>query len=97
MKLLRYGPTGHQKPGLLDGTGVLRDLSGEIPDLGPAEISTDLDRIKSLNPSSLHQCRAPHVSARSCPGWVNSLPSGSTTAITRQNPTCPFRSSPSYS
>jgi hypothetical protein len=27
MKLLRYGPAGQEKPGLLDRDGVLRDLS----------------------------------------------------------------------
>ena len=33
MKLLRYGPRGQEKPGLLDGAGRIRDLSGVIPDL----------------------------------------------------------------
>src|SRR3712207_7635324 len=32
MKLLRYGPAGQEKPGLLDAQGTLRDLSGVIPD-----------------------------------------------------------------
>ncbi|HEV7352214.1 MAG TPA: fumarylacetoacetate hydrolase family protein [Brevundimonas sp.] len=35
MKLLRYGPKGHEKPGLLDGQGVLRDLSGHVADITP--------------------------------------------------------------
>jgi 2-keto-4-pentenoate hydratase/2-oxohepta-3-ene-1,7-dioic acid hydratase in catechol pathway len=33
MKLLRYGPPGVEKPGLLDSTGAIRDLSGVIPDI----------------------------------------------------------------
>lgn len=53
MKLLRYGPSGQEKPGLLDSTGVLRDLSNEIADLGPAEVAADLARITTLDPSSL--------------------------------------------
>ena len=35
MKLLRYGPKGHEKPGLLDGQGRLRDLSGHVADITP--------------------------------------------------------------
>ena len=31
MKLLRYGAIGAEKPGLLDATGTIRDLSGYIP------------------------------------------------------------------
>jgi len=30
MKLLRYGPAGFEKPGLLDSTGAIRDLSGVV-------------------------------------------------------------------
>jgi len=33
MKLLRYGPKGQEKPGLLDKNGVIRDLSGLIDDI----------------------------------------------------------------
>ena len=33
MKLLRYGPAGQERPGMLDDQGRLRDLSGQIPDL----------------------------------------------------------------
>jgi hypothetical protein len=36
MKLLRYGAVGLEKPGLLDEAGVIRDLSGDVTDLGPA-------------------------------------------------------------
>ncbi|MGL6157098.1 MAG: ureidoglycolate lyase, partial [Ralstonia mannitolilytica] len=33
MKLLRFGPQGQEKPGLLDATGTLRDLSGIVDDI----------------------------------------------------------------
>lgn len=35
MKLLRYGPKGKEKPGLLDVDGKIRDLSGIIDDITP--------------------------------------------------------------
>jgi len=54
MKLLRYGPPGQEKPGLLDRDGKIRDLSGVVGDitgqtLGPAS----LDRLRGLDPASL--------------------------------------------
>jgi len=54
MKLLRYGPRGQEKPGLLDGEGRVRDLSGTVDDiageaLGPAGLS----RLRGLDPASL--------------------------------------------
>ena len=39
MKLLRHGPKGHEKPGLLDAQGQVRDLSGVIADITPATLS----------------------------------------------------------
>lgn len=33
MKLLRYGPLGQEKPGILDANGIIRDLSQQIPEL----------------------------------------------------------------
>ena len=54
MKLLRYGPAGQEKPGLLDGDGRIRDLSGHLPDLGPAALAKDaLARIAALDVASL--------------------------------------------
>ncbi|MGV8986036.1 MAG: fumarylacetoacetate hydrolase family protein [Cypionkella sp.] len=52
MKLLRYGPKGQEKPGLLDATGNIRDLSGVIDDLA-GEVLTDLGRVMALDPESL--------------------------------------------
>lgn len=52
MKLLRYGPRGAEKPGLLDADGQIRDLSGVIADLS-GEVLTNLDRLKSIDPATL--------------------------------------------
>ena len=54
MKLLRYGPSGQEKPGLLDREGNIRDLSGVIPDLsGEALGDATLERLRALEPASL--------------------------------------------
>ena len=52
MKLLRYGPRGQEKPGLLDADGAIRDLSAHVADLSGA-VLTDLDRLKSIDPATL--------------------------------------------
>lgn len=39
MKLVRYGKPGKEKPGLIDAAGKLRDLSGVVPDIGPAQLT----------------------------------------------------------
>lgn len=41
MKLLRFGPKGQEKPGILDASGTLRDLSGVIADISGATISPE--------------------------------------------------------
>ena len=54
MKLLRYGPQGQEKPGLLDAQGRLRDLSGQVADLaGEALGAESLARLRQLDPDSL--------------------------------------------
>ena len=54
MKLLRYGPAGQEKPGLLDASGTIRDLSGVIPDLAGAALApAALAKLAALDPSSL--------------------------------------------
>ena len=54
MKLLRYGPAGHEQPGLLDTQGTLRSLSGIIPDLTPEHLApASLARLAALDPASL--------------------------------------------
>jgi 2-keto-4-pentenoate hydratase/2-oxohepta-3-ene-1,7-dioic acid hydratase in catechol pathway len=54
MKLLRYGPAGREKPGLLDADGKIRDLSGQIADVdGQALSSETLGRLAKLDPATL--------------------------------------------
>ncbi len=56
MKLLRYGPAGAEKPGMLDGAGVLRDLSGAVDDIaGEALLPESLARLGALDPATLPQ------------------------------------------
>ncbi len=47
MKLLRYGPIGKEKPGILDAEGRIRDLSSVIPELDG----------KAISPASLAKLR----------------------------------------
>ena len=54
MKLLRFGAPGQERPGLLDASGVVRDVSGVVPDLaGEALRPASIDRLRQLNPSEL--------------------------------------------
>lgn len=54
MKLLRYGPSGQEKPGLLDEKGQLRDLSHVIPDLsGDVLTAAGLAQLKAVDPAGL--------------------------------------------
>ena len=54
MKLLRYGPPGQEKPGLLDRDGKIRDLSGVVDDIdGAALAPAALDRLRRIDPASL--------------------------------------------
>lgn len=39
MKLLRWGPAGAERPGMLDAAGVARDLTGLVPDVAGAVLS----------------------------------------------------------
>jgi ureidoglycolate lyase/2,4-diketo-3-deoxy-L-fuconate hydrolase len=65
MKLLRYGPRGQEKPGLVDRQGRLRDLSGVIPDLTPDQLSPAvLGRLAKLNTDTLpHVAGSPRIGA----------------------------------
>jgi 2-keto-4-pentenoate hydratase/2-oxohepta-3-ene-1,7-dioic acid hydratase in catechol pathway len=54
MKLLRYGPKGSEKPGLLDADGQIRDLSGVISDITGAQLSpASLKALAAIDPKSL--------------------------------------------
>ncbi len=54
MKLLRYGPFGQEKPGLLDDHGMIRDLSGHVADIAGDTLSDAvLNVIGALDVASL--------------------------------------------
>ena len=54
MKLVRYGATGREKPGLIDADGRVRDLSGEIADVaGAALLPETLARLARIDPATL--------------------------------------------
>lgn len=54
MKLLRYGPTGQEKPGALDALGGVRDLSGVVDDIaGAALLPDNLARLRAIDLNSL--------------------------------------------
>jgi 2-keto-4-pentenoate hydratase/2-oxohepta-3-ene-1,7-dioic acid hydratase in catechol pathway len=65
MKLLRYGPKGKEKPGLLDDEGRIRDLSSLIDDITGETISPkSLARIRKAKPESLPVVRGkPRIGA----------------------------------
>ena len=54
MKLCRWGKNGHEKPGMVDGEGRVRDLSKVVAQIGPAELSPrTLARLVKTRPESL--------------------------------------------
>jgi len=54
MKLLRHGPRGHERPGLVDAAGVVRDLSAQIGDLCAADLApARVDRLRSVEIDTL--------------------------------------------
>ena len=65
MRLLRFGPKGAEKPGLLDAADRIRDLSGHVEDITPDVLAPDsLKRLAGLDPSSLPQVGAIRASVR---------------------------------
>ncbi|MCU0768587.1 MAG: fumarylacetoacetate hydrolase family protein [Burkholderiaceae bacterium] len=54
MKLLRYGPAGFEKPGLLDANGAIRDLSGVVAHVTSEHLSDKaLAKLAKVDPKSL--------------------------------------------
>lgn len=45
MKLLRYGPKGQERPGVLDAAGKVRDLTSVLPDITP-DVLTPMGQAK---------------------------------------------------
>jgi 2,4-diketo-3-deoxy-L-fuconate hydrolase len=60
MKLLRYGERGSEKPGLLDATGQLRDLSKVLDDVNGAALApAQLARLRALDTGTLPVVEGP--------------------------------------
>lgn len=54
MKLLRYGPPGQEKPGILDNNGTIRDLAAVIPDIDASTLGkASLERLAALDVNTL--------------------------------------------
>lgn len=54
MKLLRYGPKGAEKPGMLDAQGQIRDLSAHVGDFAGETVSlAAMDTLRALDPEGL--------------------------------------------
>jgi 2-keto-4-pentenoate hydratase/2-oxohepta-3-ene-1,7-dioic acid hydratase in catechol pathway len=54
MKLLRYGPVGRERPGVLDSQGKIRDLSGSCTDIGPEQLQpASLAALAAIDPTTL--------------------------------------------
>ena len=54
MKLVRYGPAGKEKPGLIDADGKLRDLSKKVKDIDGSSLApSELAQLKKLDPKKL--------------------------------------------
>lgn len=70
MKLLRFGPPGQERPGILDAEGRIRDLSAHVDDLAGEVLTPEgLARIAALDPATLPLAEgAPRIGA--CVGRV---------------------------
>ena len=73
MKLLRYGPKGQEKPGLVDAEGRIRDLSAHVDDIaGDALSDASLARLRAIDPATLPVVAGePRIGA--CVGRVGKL------------------------
>ncbi|HEU0200166.1 MAG TPA: fumarylacetoacetate hydrolase family protein [Burkholderiaceae bacterium] len=54
MKLLRFGPPGQERPGLMDAQGRLRDLSAHVPDITGDQLSpASLAKLAAIDSATL--------------------------------------------
>jgi 2-keto-4-pentenoate hydratase/2-oxohepta-3-ene-1,7-dioic acid hydratase in catechol pathway len=54
MKLLRFGPAGSEKPGMLAGDGTIRDLSAIVRDIDGSLLAEGLtQKLREVDPASL--------------------------------------------
>lgn len=77
MKIIRYGESGHERPGLVDAHGVRRDLSSLLPDWGPAQLhpetlaamaALDTARLPQVSPAARLGCPVAGVGKIVCVG-----------------------------
>ena len=53
MKLVRFGAKGAEKPGIVDVTGRIRDLSGVVTDINGQVLAHELDKIRAVDVNTL--------------------------------------------
>jgi 2-keto-4-pentenoate hydratase/2-oxohepta-3-ene-1,7-dioic acid hydratase in catechol pathway len=54
MKLVRYGATGQEKPGMIDADGTVRDLSSHVADITGATLGDEsIAKLRALDPATL--------------------------------------------
>ena len=88
MKLVRFGPVGKEKPGLIDNDGKLRDLSAVIADITPEQLGDKaLAKIRKLDASKLPLAKG----KRRLGSPVNQI------LNTRLKRVCPYPKNPSCS
>ncbi len=59
MKLVRFGKAGSERPGVVDGNGKIRDLSGHVADITPEAVTPDaLDKLRGIDVASLPEAPA---------------------------------------
>lgn len=70
MKLLRFGPSGAEKPGMLDANGTIRDLSGHVDDVAGSTLTPEsLEALRQMEPETLPEVSGePRIGA--CVGQV---------------------------
>lgn len=69
MKLLRFGEKGREKPGIVDDSGRIRDLSGIVADINGHVLEHELDKIRRTDLSTLPEVSA-DVRLGACVGNV---------------------------
>jgi len=70
MKLLRHGPAGKERPGILDRDGQIRDLSNVVDDIAGETLSSQgIEKIKAQKLETLPKI-AEHIRIGPCVGRV---------------------------
>ncbi|MGN6488771.1 MAG: fumarylacetoacetate hydrolase family protein [Devosia sp.] len=73
MKLVRYGESGAERPGVVDAAGRIRDLSDVVTDIGPATLDpASLQRLRAIDPATLPLV-GPDVRLGPCVGGTRKL------------------------